>query len=339
MSLQFKNIVGNTDLITRIADDIQDKTLSHAYIVEGQKGSGKHTLALNIAAAVCCSENNKIPCGKCKNCEKILSGKSPDILIYGREEDKATIGVGTARKIREDIAIAPNDLDLKVYIIEDADSMTSQAQNALLLSLEDPPQYVIFFLLCESSYSLLETIRSRAPSLRLQKLTDKEVKHYILEHDKRAVQLQNEDPETFDLVVFISNGCIGKAIELLDTRKRKALLDERSVAENIISLLSAPNRLEAVRIISSFKNKRADALRCTVTMQYALRDLILLKKNDNAPLSFYPDRQLAQERSTHCTSMSLMSLYDALQDAARALESNANVRLTLMNMMQKAGLM
>lgn len=338
MGVMLSKIVGNTSLKCRISTDIGNNTLSHAYIIEGPEGSGRHTLALNIAAAISCSERGTAPCYSCKNCQKIFGAGSPDIIVQGLEGDKVTIGVESIRKIKEDIVIAPNDLDIKVYIIENADAMTVQAQNAFLLSLEEPPKYVMFFLLCESSGALLETIRSRAPILRLERLEDGEVEKYLLDHDNRAKQLNEEDPKVFKTIVFAANGCIGKALSLLDAQKRKALFDERKTAERILSILSCPNRTEVLDIISSLGKKRNEVSRYLTSVEYAVRDLLMLKKTDSARLCFFPDREEAQELSTRYTSASLMSLYSALCQACDELDANSNVRLTLLSMAQRAGL-
>ncbi len=338
MGVLFGNIVGNQALKERLYEDVSKKTFSHAYIIEGPLGSGRHTLALNIAAALSCIEDGNIPCGNCKSCQKILSGTSPDIVTHGLEGDKVTIGVEQIRKIKEDIVIAPNDLDIKVYIIENADSMTVQAQNAFLLSLEEPPEYVIFLLICESSGALLETVRSRAPVLRLMRLSDSDVEKFVLEHDKRAEQLKNEDKKAFDTVIFASDGCIGRALSLLDTKKRKVLFDERAAAESIINSLQSKNRAEILALLNSFGTKRHEVIRYLSLIQYAVRDLMLIKKTDSARLCFYSQREEAQELSTHYTSSTLSSLYDAAYNAVNELEANANVRLTLLNMAQNAGL-
>ena len=159
--IYFPNIVGNGSLIRRLSRDIAENQLSHAYILEGARGSGRHTLALNAIAAIECSARGEhtahspIPCGRCKSCEKILSGKSPDVITIGLAEDRATIGVDAVRALQDDIYTAPNDLSIKAYIIEDADKMTVPAQNAFLLTLEEPPAYVRFILLCENASLLL----------------------------------------------------------------------------------------------------------------------------------------------------------------------------------------
>ena len=338
----FPNIVGNGALIHRLSKDISEKRLSHAYVIEGARGSGRHTIAKEAIAAIECESarvaNCTLPCGNCKSCEKILSGKSPDVITVGLEEDRATIGVETIRNLKNDIYTAPNDLSIKAYIIEDADLMTAQAQNAFLLSLEEPPSYIIFFLICENSENLLETVRSRAPTLRTQKLSHLELEEYLLENDGRAAELKSGSPREWAEIICASQGSIGSGIELLDAKKRARMLEYRGVAKGLVAMLGRSNRTAALEAISSFGTKRAEVCRQLAFLQYALRDLLLLKKCETAPLCFFEDRDEAAELSTHFTAHGLLSLYDASLVALDDLEANANVRLTLMNMMQSAGL-
>lgn len=338
----FEQIIGNRLLTDRLSRDIDEGSLSHAYILEGPKGSGRHTIALTAVAALSCKnrENGSkpYPCGECINCRKIFSGQAPDIMTIGLDGDRATIGIEAIRKIKNDIYTAPNSLDVKVYIIDDADYLTVQAQNAFLLSLEEPPSYILFFLICENSASLLETVRSRAPALRTEHLSAEIVEKYILEHDKRAVQLKNDSPDEFAALLCVSSGSIGYALELLDPKKRKQIIEYRSTAKKLISLLASPNRADIFSIIASFGNRRQDICRQLVFVQFALRDLLLLKKSDDAPLCFFEDRDSALELATHITSKRILALYDASVTTIEDMERNANIRLSLMNMMHSANL-
>lgn len=338
MSAFFEKIAGNGALKEQISRNIVGNTLSHAYIIEGPAGSGRHTLAFSIAAALSCTGKDNIPCGKCKSCQKIFSLKSPDVITVSLEKDRVTMGVETIRDLKEDIVIAPNDLERKVYIIEDADVMTVQAQNAFLLSLEDPPEYVLFFLICESSASLLETVRSRAPIYRMKRLDESEVRDFLLRTSQRAMWLYEEEPDVFETVVKISDGRIGRALSLLEAEARSDVMEHRAVAQSLLSLLVAPDKSSAIKTVGALGSSRQEVKRYLTEALYATRDLILLKKSDNAPLLFFTDRDEALEISTRYTSISLMRFYDALSVAISDLEANANVKLTLMSMMDAAGL-
>ncbi len=347
----FPEIVGNSDLLYRLSKDISENRLAHAYILEGQKGSGRHTAAIQVAAALECenrqaldspvfftNNNQNIPCGKCPSCQKILEGKSPDINIIGLEEDKVTMGVETIRNVKNDIYTAPNDLSVKVYIIENADRMTLQAQNAFLLSLEEPPEYILFFLLCENSSDIIETVRSRAPTLRTEHISEDDIEKYLLSHDKRADMIKSSSASDWKKILSVSAGSIGYAIELLDDKKRNDVFEVRQAASNLIQALAHSNKKNAIETVSAFGTSRHDVIYRLTLLRIALRDLVLLKKNENVALCFFSDREEALELSDRFTTKNLFSIYDAASNALDDLSSNANVRLTLMNMMLNAGL-
>lgn len=340
MSISFDNIVGNESLKARLSQDISRSTLSHAYIVEGRSGSGRRTLALSVVAALCCEHGSDThrPCGKCKNCRKILERRSPDVIFKGVEDDRVTIGVETIRDIKNDVYTAPNDIDVKAYIIEDADSMTEQAQNAFLILLESPPPYAMFFLISENSTSLLETVRSRAPTLRLERLALPDVQKFLLDNDARARELYENDRGAFDSVVFCGEGSIGASIDLLDASKREKLLSCKEGAQKMISMIASADKKQAFSVAVALGKKRVDAKNELICMQSAIRDLVLLKKSDTAHLCFFEDREAAAELATHYSSSSLFALYDASDNAISALDAGANVRLTLISMMERAGI-
>ncbi|MBQ4091087.1 MAG: hypothetical protein IJC64_02090 [Clostridia bacterium] len=340
MPTRLDMIIGNQSLCSRLSEDVDRGSLAHAYIIEGAAGSGRRTLARALIAAACCEERGGkeiTPCQKCSSCKKIMGNRCPDVLHVGLEPDRSTIGVEAIRYIKTDVYTAPNDLEVKAYIIEDADLMTVQAQTAFLLLLESPPPYALFFLICQNSTALLETVRSRAPSLRMEKLPLDKVEQYLLENERRARTLKTEKPEEFGLAIFFGNGSIGESISLLDGRRRAAIADAKQAAEKLISMLIAKDKSAAFEALSG-NLKRAEVSKQIAYLQLALRDLIMLKKSDGVRLCFFNDRERATELSTHFSFQSLFALYDASVNAAEALESNANVRLTLMTMMQNAGI-
>ena len=333
-------IVGNDDLKARLSSDILVGTLPHACIIEGPRGTGKHTIARMCAAALACSKKHDaakpIPCLECPDCKKVLEGKSPDLIFIGLE-DKATIGVDTVRFLREDVRVVPNDLDHKIYVIEDADKMTVQAQNALLLTLEEPPEYVRFFLLCENSRLLLETIRSRAPVHRTEPLTKEQIDEYLCATDKRAAQMKLASKREFDELLCAAGVGIGCALEYLDPKRFAPILERRKLALDFARAAThAEGSLSVLSIVFKFPQKR-DALRDQLlTVSDAIRDLILLKKSDSAPLCFFADRNEAIEL---CDRVSLPFLFRLGECVTQAMDDNArnaNVRLALTRLASSA---
>lgn len=338
----FNTVVGNKALCRRLADDVISSKLPHAMILEGPHGTGKHTIARLTAAALTCESKSTaapLPCLTCLSCRKALENKSPDIIVIGRE-DKATIGVDAVRFIKEDVNIVPNDSDFKVYIIEDADKMTVQAQNALLLTLEEPPTYVHFFLLCENSNLLLETIRSRAPVMRTELLSGDDIDKYISSTDRRAAQMKLSDPRTYGELLMASGYGIGQALEFLDPKTFAPVMQMRNLTNDIISAAIRPKGASnGIQLLSRFSSKRDQLSRQLSVTADAIRDLMVLKKSDTAPLCFYSDRDSAIELSDSVSSILLFKLYEALCEAQEEINQNANVKLCLMKLASKIGIL
>ena len=341
MKNYFGNFLGNESIKNRLSHDVELGSVSHAFIFEGNEGSGRHTLARLLACAISCQNRSgaSILCGKCDVCKKILSGRSPDIINLGIAADRVTVGIEAARLIKDSIHIFPNDLPIKMYIIDDADKMTLQAQNALLLSLEEPPQYVIFVLICRDSSTLLETIKSRAPIFRMEKLSADAIEAYLIDKHQKARQIKDESPEEFKEMLLASGGTLGKAIDLLDDRDRKKEMAERQITKQFIEYSLDRSRASKFEMISSLGGKRHDVTPRLVRIQQALRDLIILKKADSPELVFYSDEEYASELSTKFTLEKLMDIYAATEKAIDDLSSNANVRLCLLSMMYASNLL
>lgn len=329
-------IAGNRELRERLASDILSGSLSHAYILEGANGSGRKTIALNIAAATACENRfekaSPLPCLCCNSCKKILGKKSTDV-IFVKDESKATVGVDIARFLKEDVRVIPNDIEDKFYIIENADKMTTQAQNALLLTLEEPPSFAHFFLICNSDDSLLETIRSRAITLRTQKLSDKEIADYICAHDNRAAQMKLSFPKDFAELVKASSGGIGKALEYLDPKAWKGVRDQREFIRQLINDIVNKRSAEIlIPMLSKFSSKRENLADELLIFSLAVRDLIVLKKSDNTSLEFYCDTNEAIEISDKVSLSFLYTLYQSIEIAKEENRRNANVRVMIMKL-------
>ena len=342
-SIGVDNIIGNKTLCERLYSDIRSGTLGHAYIIEGKSGSGRHTLAKTIIAALACeSEGDKLPCYECKNCRDILEDKCPDVFLIGKEDKKTSVGIGSIRAIKSTIMAVANNLDFKAYIIEDADTMTQQAQNAFLLTLEQPPSRVYFFILAENARSLLETIRSRAPVIRTEALSDGEIDAFISSSrvDKSisdaARSLKASKPDEYATVMLSANGSIGRAIELLSPKTRGPIIASRELAMNFISaLLKRAEFTPPIVLLPLFSAKRDGAAEQLEYVKNALRDLILLKKTDNAPLCFFSDRDEALDLSSMLAERRLISAFDNVDRAQSLLYANANLKLTLTDLLAR----
>lgn len=342
MKQSIPKIIGNRSLCERLISDVRCGSLSHAYIIEGANGSGRKTIALNTAAATACERLNDshspLPCGECPSCKKILDKKSTDV-IFIKDENKSTLGVGIARFIRENVRIVPNDIEDKFYIIEEADKLTEEAQNALLLTLEEPPSFAHFFLICNSSNSFLETIRSRSITLRTQRLSDAEIEDHICKNDTRAAQMRISFPSDFKELIKASNGSIGKALCCLDPDAFNDVKAERAFVRSFMAEILSKRTARGVATMLSKLSPVRDSLSEQLSMlSLATRDLILLKKSDSPHLEFFCDENDAIELSERASLTFLFTLYEHIEIARDENQKNANIKLLITKFAVNSGI-
>ena len=204
--LKFDEICGHEKVKEHMINAVEQKKPSHAYIITGPKLSGKKTIATTFAAALQCENDGEKPCMQCRSCRKILSGNHPDIFFV--EKNKTAVSIDDIRtQIKDNIFVKPYESPYKIYIINEAEKMRSEAQNALLKTLEEPPEYVIMMLLCSSKEMMLPTILSRCVNLELRPVEGTKIKKYLMEQ-QHLVDYQS------DICVAHAQGNVGKAIKL-----------------------------------------------------------------------------------------------------------------------------
>lgn len=158
---------GNERVKEQLSRQEKGRGLSHAYIVSGPAGSGKHILAQLLAMAMLCASPEEKPCGRCAPCLKVKKGVHPDVSVVTGPEEGKPIAVDQVRALRSDACIRPNEGERKIYLLERADQMNASAQNALLKLLEEGPRFAAFLLLAQNPGALLETVRSRCEEIAL----------------------------------------------------------------------------------------------------------------------------------------------------------------------------
>ena len=165
--MSFDALLGNEQLKKDLARSLQTGHISHCYLITGPEGSGKHTLARLLAAAILCQGRDK-PCGLCRPCRKVMEGGHPDFITW-EDPDHQKIPVKLIREtFRPDVFVKPNESEHKIYLI--SQELGLEGQNSLLTILEEPPAYAVFLLLAASPDKLLPTVRSRCRELKLSAL-------------------------------------------------------------------------------------------------------------------------------------------------------------------------
>ena len=186
----FQDILGHEQIIEHLQNAIKTDKVSHAYILDGPDMSGKKMIADAFSMTLECEKKGTEPCMECHSCKQALGKNQPDI-IYLQHEKPNTISVDDIRsQINNDIGVKPYSSPYKVYIVDEAEKMNVQAQNALLKTIEEPPAYAVILLLTNNAEIFLPTILSRCVRLSLKAVPDEKIKAYLMENSKSRITRQ-----------------------------------------------------------------------------------------------------------------------------------------------------
>ena len=323
----FSEIIGQDIVVSHLQNALRTGGVSHAYILNGAKGSGRHMIARSFSAALLCEnprqEGDRIePCGECLSCIQVEAGSNPDLITLEREKENS-IGVGDIRKMRADVRVKPYSAAHKIYIIPDAEKMTPAAQNALLKTLEEPPAYAVLLLLADGTSAFLPTIMSRCVTLPLRPVAEKAVEDCLMERF-------GAKEDRARLCARFSGGSIGRAALLLENENFAAL------REKTILLLHKIEKTDAAELASFAKeaaseNETQDLIDLILTWN---RDLLVCKSTHSTEnLIFTDEVQYIIEAAQNTSWQGLQAAAEAVFRARRRLSSNVNAELTMQMML------
>ena len=205
--MSFDNLLGNQRIKENLGRSMASGHISHFYLISGPQGSGRHTLAKLLAAAILC-QGKKKPCLSCNPCRKVMEGLHPEFITVD-DPEKKTVSVELVRQARADMYVQPNESDHKIYLFPRAQDMRTEAQNALLKILEEPPKYGVFILLTDNPQRLLPTVRSRCTELSLSPLDENTLRAAL------GKEFPNASAEDIQAAIARSGGFLGQAKEEL----------------------------------------------------------------------------------------------------------------------------
>ena len=317
---KFTDIIGQEQLKEHLQNAIAMNKVSHAYIINGERSSGKEFVAKVFAAALQCEKGGIEPCGECHSCIQAKSGNQPDIIFVSHDKPNS-IGVEDIRaQINNDIGIKPYSSPRKVYIMNEGEKMTVQAQNALLKTLEEPPEYAVILILTANVESLLPTILSRCVVLNMKPVPDHKVKKYLME------ELEIPDYKA-NICVAFARGNIGKAKMLASSEEFEKVKEGAVTLVKYINDMDISEVVKAIRKISEYQFDVTDYLDI-LSVWY--RDALLFKATKDAnSLIFKNELQYIRKVADRSTYEGIETIVKALQQAKRRLEANVNFDLTM----------
>lgn len=317
----FGDIVGHEQVISHLKNAISMGKVSHAYILNGPEGAGKRMIAEAFARALQCENHDTEGCGKCRSCHQAESRNHPDI-IYVNHEKPNTISVADIREqINGTIDIKPYNTtsQYKVYIVDEAEKMNEQAQNALLKTIEEPPAYAVILLLTTNADAFLQTIRSRCVTLELKAVADEKI-HNMLMRNYQVVDYKA------DVCVAFAQGNVGKAILLAGSQTFNELKDQTIRLVRKLRDTEVADIMSEVKTIEEFE--QIDDFFDLLLLWY--RDVLIYKASGSDAKLIYKDQanEIARQ-AEDCFFDGLNRILDGISQARRRLHFNVNQDMTL----------
>ena len=313
----FEEIRGNTRLVEQLRRSAASGRSSHAYLFLGGAGAGKRLIANTFAKALQC-EGEKRPCDSCKSCHAFNHGNHPDVIYFQPLKNGKTYTIEDVREqLLETVDLKPFQYEKKIYIIEKADTLNIQSQNALLKTLEEPPAHAVFLLLAERAEAFLPTILSRVVVMKIRPLSAETIADYLMQAGHLA--------EESHILSAYAQGRIGQALELVE--------DEgfREMRQDILGKLEAlPSMSEGdayllAKDLEGYKND----LRFLDIMELWYRDLLTAKSLREEGYLIQRDKKDAIFRAAKEPAALLAKKAAAVRTARMRLAQNANFRLTM----------
>ncbi len=317
---KFSDIIGQEKIKEQLKSAIINNTVSHAYIINGEKDSGKEFIANTFAMALQCQGDGVEPCMECHSCKQAITNNHPDIYMVTHEKPN-TIGVADIRnQVVNDVVIKPYNGKKKIYIINDAEKMTVQAQNTLLKTLEEPPEYTVILLLTSNVSSLLPTIISRSVVLNMKPVEDKVIRKYLME----IIRVPDYQA---DICVAFARGNVGKAKHLATSEDFEKIKNEAiSVLKNIHDC-DMDDFILSVKNINAYKVNIDDYLDL-ITIWY--RDILMYKAvGDGSNLIFRDELRTIKEKSNQSTYEGIERVLEGIKKTKDRLNANVNFELAM----------
>ena len=316
----FTEIVGHEQIKEHMQAAIRDKKPFHAYLFQGEEGVGKEALARTFAAGLQCqSESADKPCKECVSCRQMESGNQPDVIWVTRE--KASLGVDEIREqLCNTMDIKPFSSPYKIYLVPEAEKMTEAAQNALLKTIEEPPEYGIVILMTRNISALLPTIQSRCLTMEFRPLSTAVVESYVKEH------CQVPDYQARASAAF-AQGNLGKAMRYA---KSEDFIERK---DHIISLLRHVEQMDLSEMLAVIKDlgTRKDEVRDYIDLMVLwYRDVLLFKATkDINQLLFQDEASYISREASHRSYEKIEEILQAFEKAKVRLRANVNFDITM----------
>lgn len=329
---KFSDVVGQDHITKTLKNELDSGKIVHAYLFTGTRGTGKTTCAKILAKAInCLNSKGGDPCGECEICRMIANDEITDIV----EMDAASNnGVDDIRELREQVNFAPATAKYRVYIIDEVHMLSGAAFNALLKTLEEPPEHVVFILATTEVHKLPATILSRCQRFDFRRIDSAEIVgrlKYVAENEGLNL---TDDAAT--LIASAADGGMRDALSILDLCASTGSDITEDTVANVCSmagndylikmtdLIKNRSTEQALMLIDELHNSSVDMLRLLSELTQHFRDLMIVKvvKGDKKPIVCSSAKMKALEKQAQDFDIKeIMAILSVLQSSASAMQS------------------
>jgi DNA polymerase-3 subunit delta' len=315
----FSQIVGHPKQLEVVRQALNHGRLHHAYLFTGMEGVGKRTVALALAKAIHCSAANGDFCGECADCMRIQGGNHPDVRIVGLLPGKKEISIQQIRELEKELNFRSFSGQKKIAVLDPATLMNLSAQNALLKTLEEPPQESLLILIASNGGALLPTLRSRCLRVSFGPLARELVSGFLISH-------KDMDGETAEFLAAMSLGSLGAAVSM----ERQDLLERRREWIRLVCSLRGGDYRAASDAAEILSGSKEDCIRFLQWVESWFRDLLAYGVTRNPQDVINLDMLPQIQRQLATTDFeSLFARIDEAKAALEGIQRNLNRRLIL----------
>lgn len=318
--LGFQNIIGHEEIVNNLRNVVRTGKAAHSYIFSGDKGSGKKTLAFSFAIALQCESGKGDICRECDSCKRALTRNHPDIITVTHEKPNLISVEEIKNQVVYDVEIKPYFGPYKIYVIPDAELLNTQAQNALLKTIEEPPEYAIIMLLTNNADAMLPTILSRCVRINMKVVKDDEVKSFLME--------QHQIPEyEAEVDTSFAQGNIGRAEDMANSAEFEEKMKRTLKLLQTIDRMDPTELSEEIKFIQVDKSSIGEFLDI---LQFWFRDVLMFKATREIDyLVFKQEINSIKKDASLRSYENLENITSQLEKTKARLKANVNIELAL----------
>lgn len=319
--MDFNSILGHEKQIEAIRNSINNSRISHSYLFEGEEGLGKRDIALAFSKTLLCKEGGDEPCNTCNSCIKFDGENHPDFKILA--PDNGLIKKSEIDKLINSMATSPFESKRKVLIIQDCDMMRLESQNALLKTLEEPPEYINIILITTSSTKILPTILSRCQIIKFYPLGSEKIVGLL-------VKDYGMDKDRAKFIADFTKGSLKKSIELAQD---ESFFHMREEIVKILDSLIKGDKIRALNSMDFFNSNKDRIEEALDIILYWFRDLLIYKEVGNIPLLVNRDKIDIISEQSFIDLNKINDIIYKVEDTKTNINKNINFALSIETML------